>query len=143
MKRCKAYVKDGEAVLRGAPAPDSRAAGGSSKTFARQFFGVLVEGFGSLAVLIEVVCGKDRLNVAFGTFVDRADSGLCFRRGEQCFEGCGECVAVGCMFDAETVFWGYVCAVHSVPSFSSEGEPRCVASVSLADDLSIGVAGPL
>ena len=104
MKRYKAYVKDGKVVLKGAPAPDGRAAGGSSKTFARQFFGVLVEGFGSLAALVEVVRGKDRLNVAFGTFVDRADPGLCFWRSEKRFEGCGECLAVGCLFDAGTVF---------------------------------------
>ena len=39
MKRYKAYVKDGKVVLKGAPAPDGRAAGGSSKTFARQMKG--------------------------------------------------------------------------------------------------------
>ena len=39
MKRYKAYVKDRGVVLKGAPAPDGRAAGGSSKTFARQMKG--------------------------------------------------------------------------------------------------------
>lgn len=39
MKRYKAYVKDGKVVLKGSLAPDGRAAGGSSKTFARQMKG--------------------------------------------------------------------------------------------------------
>ena len=42
MKRYEAYVKDGKVVLKGAPAPDGRAVGGSSKMFARQMKGFYV-----------------------------------------------------------------------------------------------------
>lgn len=107
--------------------------------FPRQTFGALAEGFGSLAVLIEVVCGEDRSNVALGTFMDRADSGLCFRRGEQRFEGCSECGAAGRLLGVALIFWGCVYAVHLGPSLSNEGELRGIVWVSPAVGLSIGV----
>lgn len=78
----------------------------------------------SLAVLVEVVCGEGSLNVALRTFMNRTDSGLCFRRGEQRIECCGECVAAGRLLGVALVFCGRGYAVHSVPSFSNEGELR-------------------
>ena len=86
--------------------------------------GASVGALTSLAVLVEVACGEDRLNVALGTFVERADSGSCFGRGEQRVEGCGECVAAGRLLGVALVFCGRVYAVHSVPPFSNEGELR-------------------